>query len=117
MGASHIRVPTNSVEGAPYTNRRETLNLGLGRFAEPSWLPIGKPVIKKLSGGCRRSLHCQMVVLEWCHNLIRGYTYRRQKMASRKDGIIRTTSADDIFALIYAIDQTQEILKAIKESK
>ena len=38
-------------------------------------------------------------------------------MASRKDGIIRTTSADDIFALIYAIDQTQEILKAIKESK
>jgi hypothetical protein len=52
MGASHIRVPTNSVEGAPYTNRWETLNLGLGRFAEPSWLPIGKPVIKKLSGGC-----------------------------------------------------------------
>ena len=38
-------------------------------------------------------------------------------MASRKDGIIRTTSAEDIWALIYAVDQTHEIMKSIKEAK
>jgi len=38
-------------------------------------------------------------------------------MATRKNGIIATTSVEDIWALIYAVDQTHEIMKAIKEAK
>jgi hypothetical protein len=38
-------------------------------------------------------------------------------MASRKNGIIETTSADDILALIYAFDQTHQIMSDLKGAK
>lgn len=35
---------------------------------------------------------------------------------ARKDGIAKSEAAD-IFALLYAVDQTHEILKSLKEAK
>lgn len=38
-------------------------------------------------------------------------------MASRKNGIIDNTSMEDIFALIYAVDQTHQIMTDLKGAK
>lgn len=36
---------------------------------------------------------------------------------AKKDGVIREESIADAFALLYAVDQTHEIMKSLKEAK